>query len=421
MNSTLFTLLSSVSTIGEVRRSIIGLSDKVLPVFMMIAGCFLVIYLVKIAHDLMSDEQNGGIGGVSFKELIRPFIIFFLIQVSPTAMLAFDDGIMTINSAIMNEIQEDKAAALLAQTILSADEEIIKLKQFQEELKNGKALDYYAKNNNLTKEEKDYLSKTKTGVAGWLQDISKESDEAMELRRDYRNWLKTTKSAVSKWLSRLQREKNQPEIGALGQAAGIGAFTGALGTWFMTKGTAAGIAAAGILTALMLAPSTWIALAPLVFSFCYNMMVIFSNISLAVLGFMFPFTAALSILPQFKNGLLTVISAYVQISFWGVVITLIRFIASTSVANILSNNIAKAQSTVDIIIKGENATSSNSGSLWNVVLIYIAAICCIFFVPKLCSIIIPNGQGADQLNTGQSSLSKSTTGIGKVVTFMTKK
>lgn len=87
-------LLSSGSILEQIfytmRHNAISSSQAFVKIAFAVACVFVLIRLVKLAYNIISDEQHGGFGGVKLWDILKPIVFLILIQGAPLVVSAID-------------------------------------------------------------------------------------------------------------------------------------------------------------------------------------------------------------------------------------------------------------------------------------------------------------------------------------------
>lgn len=92
----------------QLRRHAISGSQNYVKIAFAIACILVLIYLCKLAYNIISDEQHGGFGGVELKDILRPIILLALLQGAPLVVGALDGitnwvVVSTANSIVIED------------------------------------------------------------------------------------------------------------------------------------------------------------------------------------------------------------------------------------------------------------------------------------------------------------------------------
>ncbi len=85
--------------VATVRASLVGHSSAFSSLCITIAAVILAFKMLRMYYMIASDEQNGGFGGVSLKEIFRPLLIFFLLYNISPLMRIVDTSVNYVSAA----------------------------------------------------------------------------------------------------------------------------------------------------------------------------------------------------------------------------------------------------------------------------------------------------------------------------------
>ncbi len=282
---------SFLRVFGGIRQVMLSQTSKVVPLAMMIAGILITIKLAKMTYTIMADEKDGGFGGVTLWEIMRPLAVLFLISISSTVISILDTATDYVSVAISRTVDHasiaDSRASLVSELQKQEDSlETTKTKILNEfkqkqagnyrELQNGGA--FYDptgggsgqwKQGNMSDEQ----------FAQLMQAIKTTDDNKSAFTKMINNTIKATKRVKKKY-KKIEDLAEQPE------KVPPKAFFTSVCFWISD----------------MLA-------------YC---MMAFADIILCCMAVVAPITFALSIVDRWKDAILSFCSKYFEVSMWKV-------------------------------------------------------------------------------------------------------
>ena len=85
---------------AELRGQAVGGASKSVGLAFAI-GCIIVaLKMIRIAYDMMSDEQGGGMGSLRLSQILRPLVLLLAIQAAGTILSTFDGVVTGVTSGI---------------------------------------------------------------------------------------------------------------------------------------------------------------------------------------------------------------------------------------------------------------------------------------------------------------------------------
>lgn len=356
---------------SAIRSGIIASSGIVTRLALSLACVFIAFKFIKMYYDFVSDEQNGGFGGVKTWDLLRPIVILILIYNFGTILSYFDGVCNSISSSLVSNmnatIEDDKLADRLAQ--LEEEKELSK-KEMKEQARehaekqagdtkeaiqqNIVALTIEIQNDSTYSAESKKLKEQKTPSYNQKQDSLRLAtaerlgiqDEYMKNRDAIVTYNKTEELAFDIMKSKQKIEK------------------------WLKKG---GNAFSSIVT--------WL------FNFFFVIMMSFADIMLCLLAVFGPLSLCLSLLDPWKQTFITWIGRYIETSLWKPIGSAICWIvakAKTEMGTYADSALSEQLKTMS----GDEAIGSLSGIITCLALISFAGILALLQVPNIANSIL---------------------------------
>lgn len=362
------------------RTSISESSDVIVSIATALAALFIIFNMIKIAYDLFSDEQSGGLGGVSVKQILIPIVLLFLLQGYGLVIKALDGTCNSITKTLVNKKTQEN----LSKSLMLAAYQPSQASDFGDDAeiydRIGNVIDRDATLNSGAEE----LIKLYEG-----QNEKVEGSERSDLKRKYKTALKK--------IRRFARKSNkQTELGD-----------------------------DGLKHLKVSQQNFWQNAAMSVYAIiqCYL------EIILCLMVLLGPFTLAFSILSPWKHSFITFIGKYIEISFSKVVASFILWISSnitgTIAGRVLTEVDLAKQELISMVkigdLTGVEALQLSNAHYCNVV-IWLAAMVAFFAVPAISSNILnlaaPNMSGSEKAGGLAGGMTKSAGGLGSKAASM---
>jgi len=388
------------------------------------AACTIVAFqLIKLSYDVMSDEQQGGFGGIRLSQILRPILIILAINMSTTLFGWFDGAVNYFASNISGRYSAAAAAGVVEKIVAAQDAAILKghneqvvegYQQVQGAEAAGKkatddAMEYSRK---LNSGEAVLQSTEKRGVFG--RAISKigsfitqgalaaRSAESLTATADVTNAVilgQSVKDAQTKMGEENMKEgltteqKQEIEQGVRDQVDDTKIAND-------TRALSATAAATGVIKSKLedfgenlvdaiKSGSLFISLAYWLYDLAYFILNAMVEIILTILTIMFPWTLVFSLFSHFKDATWKYIATYINVSFWKVTASIINWTVTTSVPAMYLYTTTKLMPNLS-----SSGYSTKLGALIGlgsaVAMLYIAGFIALTKVSTLTNMYIPN-------------------------------
>lgn len=403
---TLLDAISTVSMLTEFRKSAISIgSELVVPVASTLASIFVLFRVIKIAYELMSDEQTGGLGGISLKEFLKPVVYLTLVFASPQIMSLYDSVLSYITngltSAIVPNTPTHETITSIAQQMEDAQEKARK------------------------QTTNDYDAQTVTDLAlqtDNIQRFQKQYDDLIKQWKKERNIHR--KDSLYRELNKIVKLGKRTEYFTDNDSDGVG-FTVRAETDFKKNYTSQvqslidnyfKTSNKKKMKKTMEQPAINAALS--VCGFLYeqadSILQTLADLIMSVLAVLFPFVAAIALVPSLEGGVPNFLTSYAQLSLWKVIIAVINWCISNAMAASQKYIINMRDEVLNSVIAGEVLPgyaielSKASSTSWAATLFVIAGLVCFLSVPSIATAIVPSGFNLSDASAHASNVMRST-------------
>lgn len=359
---------------AAIRSGIISSSGVVTRLALSLACIFIAFKFIKMYYDFVSDEQNGGFGGVRTWDLLRPIVILIIIYNFGTLLSVFDGVCSSISSSLVSNmnatIQEDRLVDRLAEL---EEEKELSRKEMKEQSKQMAEESAGATKEEITRniteiEHRMYSDST------WLADTQR-----LNGRRD----ISYEES------SKLRSQINMEAAERLGMSEEWVKNQNALNTYNSTEDLAFDIIKSRqkIEKWLKMGGNAFSSIITWLFNFFFVIMMSFADIMLCLLAVFGPLSLALSLLDPWKQTFITWIGRYIETSLWKPIGSAICWIvakAKTEMGIYADRALTDQLST----LSGDQAIGSLSGIMTCLALISFAGIFALLQVPNIANSIL---------------------------------
>lgn len=391
---------------SSLRADAIKTSGSVVGAALSLAGILTAITLIKMYYDMASDEKNGGFGGISLWEVLRPIVLMIVIASSSFIIGAIDGITNSLSGALVSNINTAQVYSRKA-----VEDKMAKAK---ENLRDGfettaeaaakraeKALGYTRDSlNNVIKKFQENLG---MDTKDWTKKVqSSEIESQTEIRSTYGtstithyktydyNVVRLKENAVRRNIKKKYKEKEAAEQldlyrEYLQDLENLDEETKRQRDLIIREQRLVNILSSdsiGILEEIVV----------ILFNIVFNLTMIFADVMLCLLAIFFPVVVAFSIIPTWKGSLMNWIGKYIEVSMWKPIAAGVCWIVGT--AQIAAQTGAlQAVKEAQLTVGGEKY-GSVLGCLTATVIILYAGIKCFWKVPSIATTIFGLGGGA---------------------------
>jgi len=382
------------------------------------AACTIVaIQLIKLSYDVMSDDQQGGFGGIRLSQILRPILIILAISWSPTLFGYFNYAVNYFASNISGGYSAAGSAAVVSQLIEAQDAAVLQghneqTKQGYYQVQGADAVgekvtaDALELSRKLNSGEALSSGENKPGIARRI--INFFARGALAARTTETGFAEATNAAIlGKSAADAQRQMGENNIKeglteeqkeALGKDAKDEVDDIKLNN--DTKALVASAEATGTLKNKLekfgedfidslKSGSLFLSLAYWLYDLAYFILNALVEIILAILTVMFPWTLVLSLLSHFKDATWKYVATYVNVSFWKVTASIINWTVTTSVPSMYLYTTTKLMPHLS-----NSGYATKLGALVGlgsaVAMLYIAGFIALTKVSSITNMYIPN-------------------------------
>lgn len=363
------------SIYGTIRRSMLEHSGKIVPLAMTIACVIVVFKLIRMTYTIMSDDKQGGFGGITLWEILRPVVILIM-----TASSTFFVGILdTVTDAVSVSISRTvnwTAVRVSREEIIQNLEEAESIMYEKEQqaldtlrkqmaandktLKDAGIREYYNPNTKeygLTKGDGSLSDDEIAGIHTEMKALRTNMTRVGDAMKGYSKSVKKNRKLWERYFKKVE-EGGEPPIGGTPRTT----FTAAC-FWLCDK-----------LAFVMMA---------------------YAEIILCCMALLSPIVIALSLIETWKNAVITFCGKYFEVSMWKVTANLI--LAATNRAFLAASkavqdiNFDAMTSFAQNDFSKEIASAGSAGMLATVV--SIAGIFAVLSVPSITATLLSLGGG----------------------------
>ena len=390
---------------SALRADAIKTSGAVVGAALSLAGILTAVTLIKMYYDMASDEKNGGFGGISLWEVLRPVVLMIVIASSSFIIGAIDGITNSLSGALVSNINTSQ---VYSREAVEKKMEELRANQRDGFETNAEAAAKRAERNlGYTREQLNTNIKAfqlKVGIdANKVKDvpITVQSDEVRTVSTDegdievYKTYTYNTvrlrettvqrkikkvysdgDEAAAQWdmykeylkeLNDLDEEtKRQRDL-----ARRENRLINDLSTDSM-----------GVVEEVIV----------ILFNIVFNLTMIFADVLLCLLAIFFPVVVAFSIIPSWKGSLMNWIGKYIEVSMWKPIAAGICWVVGTAQLATKAGALEAVQN-AQMIVGGEKY-GSWMGCLTATVIVLYAGIKCFWKVPSIATTIFGLGGGA---------------------------
>ena len=393
---------------SSLRADAIKTSGSVVGAALSLAGILTAITLIKMYYDMASDEKNGGFGGISLWEVLRPVVLMIVIASSSFIIGAIDGITNSLSGALVSNINTSQ---VYSREAVEKKMEELRANQRDGFETNAEAAAKRAERNlGTTREEINSRIKAfqlKVGIdADKVKDVSKSvrSDEIASVssgggvsNQQTTNYKYYTYNTVQLRKATVQRQikKFYDEDEAAAQWDMYKEYLKELDELDEETKRQRDLArredrlikdlstdSMGVVEELIV----------ILFNIVFNLTMIFADVLLCLLAIFFPVVVAFSIIPSWKGSLMNWIGKYIEVSMWKPIAAGICWVVGTAQLATKAGALEAVQN-AQMIVGGEKY-GSWMGCLTATVIVLYAGIKCFWKVPSIATTIFSLGGGA---------------------------
>lgn len=393
---------------SALRADAIKTSGAVVGAALSLAGILTAVTLIKMYYDMASDEKNGGFGGISLWEVLRPVVLMIVIASSSFIIGAIDDITNSLSGALVSNINTSQ---VYSREAVEKKMEELRANQRDGFETNAEAAAKRAERNlGTTREEINSRIKAfqlKVGIdADKVKDVSKSvrSDEIASVssgggvtNQQTTNYKYYTYNTVRLRKATVQRQikKFYDEDEAAAQWDMYKEYLRELDELDEETKRQRDLArredrlikdlstdSMGVVEEVIV----------ILFNIVFNLTMIFADVLLCLLAIFFPIVVAFSIIPSWKGSLMNWIGKYIEISMWKPIAAGICWVVGTAQLATKAGALEAVQN-AQMIVGGEKY-GSWMGCLTATVIVLYAGIKCFWKVPSIATTIFNLGGGA---------------------------
>ena len=348
-------------------KQMAAMNSDYLQVMIILASIIIAFKLIKLSYTIMSDEQNGGFGGISMWEVLRPLVVLVLIINCSFVTNLIDGTCNMVSTALVNDTGYTRIKEDLGKTIDDAESWFDKnkddIKETAQKAWNEKALaqgglstndalaaakgsadnKIYAENKSKQRVESAYDAIEREFKKAGVQAPSRTKDQlnyaGYELKSGkvfmIYDTIKVYNPAFASEAKKLRAGLSAESQTIIDQALKTIETGGKEGTGFTDQildVAAANVGASKRLqkeTTIMASITLWL------FDMLFTVMMAFSEIFLMIMAVMLPITLTLSLFDKWKDSFSSWAGRYIEISLWKLTGALIVVAVSKAKAAVL--------------------------------------------------------------------------------------
>lgn len=387
------------------------------------AACTIVAFqLIKLSYDVMSDEQQGGFGGIRLWQVLRPIIIILAINLSSTLFGWFDYVVNYFASSISSQYSASSAALVVSK--LADAQDAAMLAGQSEKTKEG----YYQVQGAEKKGEEAVASALDASnkiMNGAISDLSATESPGF-FRRVGTFFIKAAANArasdptamvsdattavifgqqvrdaeIAAGEQKMREQLTQEQKEKANEAVSDQVDDTKTNVDSKVSSLSASAQATGSLKSKveqfgedfvdsLKSGNLFMSLAYWLYDLAYFILNAMVEIIRAILTIMFPWTLVLSLFSHFKDAVWKYIATYVNVSFWKVTASIINWAVTTSVPAMYLYTTTKLMPTLS-----SSGYATKIGALIGlgsaVAMLYVAGFIALTKVASLTNMYIPN-------------------------------
>lgn len=355
-----------------IRGRAIGIASASTALAMGIAALIVVLRMIRISYDAMSDEQQSGFGGIKLWDVFRPMLILLLIQGCTLWVGALDSVTNAVTMSVSGSVDAigDKATIVRAVTADEQMKDSFSMKEV-EAAKARASSDYQRK----LAEIKARAPKWGEFVE-WFDDLAN-VEEAQEKR------------AIRDYLSGVSED---PDKSGRAIRAAVNNYVNA------TKHTTQDDAGNYVIDIhdenIIPMICCWL------YDNFYIVVQCIAEIILMILAMCSPWVLVISLLEPWKHAIVAFITAYVQVSFWKVVAAMINLATisfrKTAVTFAMREGAAQMQGAINGIVP----PNTTGAAIVLSAIVSVAGLFCLLKVQDITAAIIPSASSVGSASGG---------------------
>lgn len=384
----LFTILATnkgwiYTVFATARSQAIGTASASVKLAMGIACMIVVFKMIRLSYDIMSDDQQGGFGGVRLWSVLRPVLLLVLIQSCTLWVGALDSLTNVVTTSISSTVDKCGSNEKVIGAV-KTDETMLDAIDFSNEIRQAEAEERFRYQQN------QQANIDNAGVVGkginFIHNLGGGEKEAA--RRGVTNYLyskgvDTNDSNVRKIVNNYVNASIKTSVNEDGEYI------------------------------LNLHDRNFI---PMACNWLYDKLYLviqsFAEIVLMILAMCSPWAIVISLIEPWKGALFGFISAYVQVSFWKVVAAMINFATVTFRGGVVMTATEMSRSQLNALVAnaqnpGQHIEVSTFGSTGAAIalsaIVSIAGVFALMKVADIASAIIPSTNNIGSASGGASS------------------
>ena len=418
---------------SAIRKNVVGGIAGSTSLALSVACTIVAFQLIKLSYDIMSDEQQGGFGGVRLWQVLRPVIIVLAINLSPT-LFGWFDGAVNFFCSSVNSPYSNAAAVKILDAQLTAAKKSLE-SGHSDETKEALGIAYGAEDAGKQAAEayEQTVKEVKQGKMGFFPMLFSKiryagsiaaidpnmADLTMadKIKKAVKNAeLKRAEKAVSEGLTNEQREKLDADAAdAVTEASDPGTSNREIeekARTMVSQADALGRESSelrefgeGIVKGIK-SGSLLLSIAHWLYDLAYFILKAMVEIILCVLTVMFPWTLVLSLFSYFKDAFWKYVATYLNVSFWKVTASIIN---SAVMISIPSMAIYTAEHLLPGVSDSSYATKLGAiaGNALASAMVLLAGFICMTRVSSITNMIIPNASADAETATSGMGIATS--------------
>ena len=366
------------SMFRSMRSQVISNGSTGVTLALAIASLIVAFKLIRIAYDLMSDEQNGGMGGLHLSQILRPVVIVMCLHLAPTIMGTFDGICDGVTTSMMNRYGNQAVAEMFYKAVRVAEDQAKKVL-----------------GDTYVEQEKTIIEHTKEvesqlGEMNSMNIYSAQASAGMMWGAEWR-----AKREERRALRELEEQKAKElalEAGEEGVAVDVKAIReateGLKKLWDYTDAVEEG----GGLMAAASQGKVIPTICMIIYNALFYIIECFAEVTLCILAMFFPWVLVFSLIDAWRRAIVEFAARYITVSFWKVIAAAINFVTNAAVATNLK---FVTESALGKCHAGNvnGAIGAVSGGVTIAAIMAIAGVFALLHVNDIAQAIIPSSGG----------------------------
>lgn len=358
-------------------------------------GCLIFAYkMIRIAYDLMSDEQAGGHGSIRMSQLLVPLMILFAIKAASPILGAFDGVVNGVTTGISHSYSST-SVSLMYSKAADAVEKATAEKLGEDIVAEAKAI---SDRSTISAEDISEIAATETQGANIIASLILNRSKK---KRDLDNLSQAAAERIKQKAEDKVDETKDDDAKTEGILSNVKAIRSALDSFLKLRKESEDISDGSWRAAI--GKGTFIpSVAVIVYNALFYVIECFAELTLCLLAMFFPWTLVISLVGAWSRAYMEWAGRYIVVSFWKVVAVGINYVVQMAMGATLKYNAMRALSDInggasDVAV-GKVAAGVTVSAI-----IAVAGIFALLHVNDIAQAIIPAGGGGGMGSMGNAA------------------